>query len=152
MSALLKSICDYQSLLGRRDRLHRPLDESSSRRLHDLEELLAAQPGEEAPAPEGSARRRHARVDVAFSATVEVQDRIAPVVIGNISGGGVCVRRAKGLEPGARTVVTVSDARNRRAYLFPAEVAWTDGGLAGLAFVGIAREFVMPVAVRTGTA
>lgn len=143
MSDLIKSIHDYQHLLGHGTRLRRPLDEPSARRLSELQQLLETSPGEDWPAPEGSTRRRWPRLDVSLPAMVEVGEYSASVTISDIGGGGLCIEPAPRLRPGERTVVTVADSRGRRAYLFPAQVAWRSDGAVGLEFVGVPREFTV---------
>lgn len=140
---LLKHVCDYQSLVGRRTCLRAPLSEADAARMEKLEELLADSEarrlaeGTPPPVP----RRRFTRVPVTLHATVEVGARTAPVTIGNVGGGGVFVTRdAPGLRRGERTLLTVSDPATGRAFLFPAFVAWTAEGRMGLAFTGIPKE------------
>lgn len=137
---LLKHICDYQALIGRKVVLRARLDAGEAARLAALEELLAASGvGRSDTQPQ----RKHERLAVTLQATLDVGDRSAPVLLQNIGGGGVLVTTHGVMPPlhtGDRTLVTVKDSANKRAFLFPARVAWISGGAIGLAFTGIPRQ------------
>jgi hypothetical protein len=105
---LLKFICDYQHLVGRRNVLRASLSTDDLARLAALEELLA-----NTTATDPTVHRRFARVEVSLHATVEVGARAASVTIGNIGAGGAFVKQADAERPdlqrGELTMVTVSD-------------------------------------------
>ncbi len=137
---LLKFICDYQALVGRRSLLRLPLTAADTERLARLEELLANGVIDETDA---STRRRYTRNEVALQATIEVGARAASVVIANISAGGAFVKQpTPALRRGDPTMITVMDG-SERSFLFPAKVIWSseERGL-GLSFVGIPKELL----------
>jgi hypothetical protein len=136
---MLKFICDYRALIGRRNLFRRSFTPADMERLAALEQVLATAPIDESEEP--STRRRYIRRDVTFIATLEVGQRATSCTIANISGGGAFIRQpVPALRQGDTTMITVVDGA-RRSFLFPAKVVWSSNerGL-GLTFIGIPKE------------
>ena len=129
MNELLQFVFDYRNLHGRRSLV--PLSQVEHLRLQALDRLLRENPLEH----EGS-RRRHARVVLDVPALVRVHDRLLPMVIADVSAGGVGIVFSPELSVGLRTTVRVADEDGGRSYNLPVRVAWISDTMAGLEFAG----------------
>jgi hypothetical protein len=140
MGVLIRHICEYRRLRGRRDLLCNPLDHAESERLDLLEHLFGL--GEDAPSPTPpvQGRRRFTRAEVEIRATVSVGEDDVPIRILNLGGGGVMIAPAPDLNRGDLTILKIVDEIDG-PYRLPAQVMWVtpvpDGLALGLAFVGL---------------
>jgi hypothetical protein len=140
MGVLLRHVCEYRLLRGRRELLRNPLDRGESQRLDMLEHLFGLGEDASSPTPPTQGRRRFTRADVEIVATVSVGEEDVPIRILNLGGGGVMIAPAPDLHRGDLTILKIADDIDG-SYRLPAQVVWVapvpDGLALGLAFVGL---------------
>jgi hypothetical protein len=145
MHDLFELVFEYRNLMVRRKSEGRALDKTARIRLDALHRLLGREPFLGGARGSGTtSRRRHARCDVAMTATFRVGPRVCAIELSNLGAGGVCAVTAEPLEVRARGILRLTSTDSGRIYECAAQVSWTheDGEqrLAGLRFIGAPFE------------
>jgi hypothetical protein len=143
MSDLLDLVYEYRRLLARRDVNGGRMSESIERRLLGLERLFGADPDDLGH----RSRRRHARCEVRLPATIKIGDRVEPVDVVDIGGGGLRVEPAPMLKPGGRAQIRIVSHDTGRVYFYQVEAKWVardaSRSTMGLPFVGAPRQMML---------
>lgn len=139
MSNLLQLVFEYRRLLAKSDAIAGSLRPPASRRLKALEKLFGKE-----PAQAGSDRaRRFARCELRLPATVRVNDRVQPVSLVNLGGGGVCVSPAPNLQAGEIALLRIVAEDQSKVYQYQVRQCWAShtgtASQMGMPFVGIPR-------------
>ncbi len=144
MRDLLEMVFEYRRLLARAEATNGNLSPQTQDRLRALENLFGQEPAESGARP-----RRHARCDVRRPATLKVGDRVQPVSVVNLGGGGVCVSPAPNLGAGETAVLRVVGEDQRTVYHYPLRANWASRdeqtSQMGMPFVGRPRALDRPV-------
>ena len=143
MTDLLELVYEYRRLLARRDLMAGQLTDSLERRLLGLERLFGSDPDDR----QHRSRRKHARCEVKLPATIKVGNRVEPVDIVDLGGGGVRVEPAPMLREGERAQIRIVSLDTGRMYVYMVEAKWADRSSArstmGLPFVGTPTQMLL---------
>jgi hypothetical protein len=146
MHDLFELVFEYRNLLARRKTEGQSLDPPARTRLGALHRLLGREPLSEEPSGSGVfSRRRHARCDIALTASLRMGTSLTAIELLNLGAGGVCAVTPELLPVGERGLLRVTGPDSGRVYECTAQVSWARDDdeqqhIAGLRFIGAPRE------------
>tara|TARA_R110002073_G_scaffold208011_2_gene368275 strand:+ start:3660 stop:4124 length:465 start_codon:yes stop_codon:yes gene_type:complete len=153
MRDLLELVFEYRRLLARSEATAGSLKPHNLERLEALEKLFGQEPNSNASYP-----RRHARCDIRRPATLRVGDRVQPVNLVNLGGGGVCITPAPNVKAGETALLRIVADDQSTVYQYRVRANWSSrseqDSCMGMPFVGIPRVIERNSAAprRAGTA
>lgn len=143
MTDLLELIFEYRRLLARRDLMGGSLSREAEERLLGLERLFGSDPDDR----RHSSRRRHARCEMRVPATIKVGNRVEPVDIVDVGGGGVRVEPAPMLRAGEKAHIRIVSLERNAMYVYQVEAKWAlrsaSRSTMGLPFVGAPKQLTL---------
>ena len=143
MADILELVFEYRRLLARRDLMGGAMSADSEERLVGLERLFGSDPDDRLR----SSRRRFARCELRVPATIRTGDRVEPVDIVDVGGGGVRVEPAPLLRRGERATIRIVSPERNAMYVYHVEASWSERtaerSTMGLPFVGTPEQLAL---------
>ena len=131
MEDLFRFILEYQCLERKRSAQSGQLAPAEGARHEALRRLVTSP-----PEPDSSVPRRYARVGLSLEATYLRGDRVVPVVLRDLGGGGVALSCSERLTPGEVGVLEVTSPDDSFRGRVLGQIVWFQRNRAGMVFTG----------------
>jgi len=140
---LVQLVFEYRELIARSNSEARPLAPKDRLRLAGLARLFGRDPDDIS----SSHRRRYTRCPLRLPATIKIGDRVEPVDIVDIGGGGVRVEPAPVLAPGQRALIRIMSLESGFLFTRAVTAGWSERtplrSTMGLPFVGTPSQLTL---------